>query len=217
MGVESSFQNFQNQWDLIKKYGQSIIWCNVGKGPFDLAREISKGESNIRYISSSEAQKLQLQEGLLREASISCIYIYHNQSNGRKLQLIEAMQVYHKTGEMFERGFEWATEKQFCPPDKNPEDTAIRALGEEIGLKIKIEDNRLRFRRQIIKEDSANTYPNLQSRMTATDFEITLTDKEYNNKITLPDGNEVFGFKEVQKDENNNIIKTTYFIWKEIN
>ena len=204
MGIEVGLRA---QLELLKSYGSKITWGERGKGLISLARELRKGESSLRYVTLQETQELGLQEGLLREFSISCVYVFYNLPDGRRLQLIEAEQFF-KTGQKIDREFSWLTEKSLNLSE-TPLDTAHRALKEELG--INPNKKRLRRLRQIMQTDSANTYPGLNSRVTATDYEIVLTNEEYeDNIITLPDGQRVHGFKETQKD------KVTYFIWKEI-
>lgn len=202
--------DFDSQFTLLNNHGADIRWGEKGKGYISFLRELFIGESRLRLLDHDQALKIGYQEGLLRESNISCIYVFHRPINKRRLQLFESLQIF-SSGLEVRRGFGWVTEKGLF--GESPFDTALRALGEELGLNKNnaVDSSKLQLLRQIIKNDTADTYPGLQSRMTATDFEIALNDEEYtSNMIYLPDGRKVHGFKEIQKD------KTTYFEWREV-
>lgn len=213
MSIETATRenSLRTQLELLQKYGSNILWGDKNKGYLNFVREIHRGESRLRHLDQMQARKLGAREGLLRESDISCIYVY---AHKKVLQLVEDFQLF-KNGHIFPRGFLWVTEKTVT--GESPEQTAYRGLRQELGLDIADADNRLlipqrrlKFRRQIIKDDTANTYPGLQSRMTATDFEVHLTDEEYENHwVTLPSGKIVHGFAEVQDD------KTTFFTYRQ--
>lgn len=147
----------------------------------DLAKEVELGE----------AQLIESAQGLIREINVVAITVLYTDEQGKTWRLIENKQEFHD-GRSRTRTLDASVGEKMMAGE-TPEQTAQRALQEELGL---VTPPPARTASEKETQDS-QSYPGLPTQITRHRFEISLTSDQYR-----PDG-----YTEKQPD------KTTYFIW----
>jgi hypothetical protein len=132
---------------------------------------------------------------LLRKVDCIGLKIYHTNDEGKRFLLTEQKQVF-TDGRVRSRQLEVSLAEKMAVGE-SPVIAAIRGLQEELGVKADINGLTGMMFEPVVDTRISTSYPNLWSQYTIINFDVKLTNKQY----------EPTGYVEVQKD------KSTYFVW----
>lgn len=151
-----------------------------------LAQEVLSGETELVETENGE---------LVRQITAIDLLIKYVNENGRMYQLKETKQVFANGHERVRPEISSIAEKSKL--GENPDEVAIRAVKEELGI---AEDISPEFVRTENKKKISKSFPGLDTKYVIHFYTVTLNDRQYKSE----------GYVEKQSD------KTTFFEWVEV-